>query len=108
MSFRLITLDGNIGSGKTTLFELLKKRYEHRNDIIFAPEPLDTWQTISDQHGVTLLEKFYQDQKTYSFSFQMMAYISRLAILRNIVREHKDKHIIIISKHQRYQFKIRN
>ena len=44
--------------------------------------------------GETILEKFYANQHKYAFSFQMMAYISRLALLRNIVRENPDAIII--------------
>jgi deoxyadenosine/deoxycytidine kinase len=34
-----------------------------------------------------MLQKFYKDQKMYSFSFQMMAFISRFSILRETVRQ---------------------
>jgi deoxyadenosine/deoxycytidine kinase len=44
-------------------------------------EPVDEWATIKDANNVTILEKFYADQKKYSFPFQMMAYISRLNVL---------------------------
>ena len=35
-----------------------------------------------------MLQKFYADQDRYSFAFQMMAYISRLALLKQAVQEH--------------------
>jgi len=98
MSVRVLTVDGNIGSGKSTLLEILKKRYHGSETVLFAPEPVDQWEKIKDKNNVTILEKFYQDQPTYSFSFQMMAYISRLAILRRMVRENKGKSIIIITE----------
>ena len=40
---------------------------------------------IKDENGVTILEKFYSDQNKYSFSFQMMAYISRLKLLKDTI-----------------------
>jgi deoxyadenosine/deoxycytidine kinase len=83
----IYTIDGNIGSGKSTLLEKLKEYYKNDKNIIFAQEPVDEWQSIKDANGTSMLEKFYQDQKTYSFPFQMMAYISRLHILKTIVRE---------------------
>jgi deoxyadenosine/deoxycytidine kinase len=83
---RIFTIDGNIGSGKSTLLNHLKEHYMNDETIIFADEPVSEWQTICDSNGMSMLEKFYTDQKTYSFPFQMMAYISRLDILRKIVK----------------------
>ncbi len=84
-SFTIISVEGNIGSGKTTLLSKLKELYKDRHSIIFLKEPVDEWSTIRDEHGVTMLEKFYDDQVKYSFSFQMMAYISRLKLLKQAV-----------------------
>lgn len=93
---RIFTIDGNIGSGKSTLLNHLKEYYKKNEYIIFADEPVSEWQTICDANGISMLEKFYKDQKTYSFPFQMMAYISRLDILRKIVKS--DPNAIIITE----------
>jgi len=90
----IFTIDGNIGSGKSTLLNHLKKHFGDSSKIIFADEPVDEWNTIKDSDGITMLEKFYKNQKAYSFSFQMMAYISRLHILKTIVRENPTAIII--------------
>ena len=37
-----ITIEGNIGSGKTTLFESLQEKADCK-DWIFAREPVDLW-----------------------------------------------------------------
>jgi len=87
MSVRLISIEGNIGSGKSTFLENLRQKYSNHPHIVFAPEPVSVWQSIRDETGTSILEKFYQDQATYAFPFQMMAYISRLAVLRQLVRE---------------------
>jgi deoxyadenosine/deoxycytidine kinase len=92
---QIITIEGNIGSGKSTLLEHLKKKYNAGN-IIFLKEPVDEWENIKDEDGVSVLQKFYADQKTYSFSFQMMAYISRLALLKEAVD--KNPNAIIITE----------
>jgi deoxyadenosine/deoxycytidine kinase len=92
---QIITIEGNIGSGKSTLLEHLKKKY-NVDSIIFLREPVDEWENIKDEHGVSILQKFYADQKTYSFSFQMMAYISRLALLKEAVE--KNPNAIIITE----------
>ena len=48
---------------------------------------MDEWEKIRDKDGNTMLQKFYANQAEYSFAFQMMAYISRLAIIRENVRD---------------------
>jgi deoxyadenosine/deoxycytidine kinase len=62
--------------------------------IIFLKEPVAEWETIKDSKNKTMLEKFYADQKRYSFSFQMMAYISRLVYMKEAVEENPDAIII--------------
>jgi deoxyadenosine/deoxycytidine kinase len=84
-NLKIISIEGNIGSGKSTLLENLKKYYENNPYVRFLKEPVDDWEKIKDKQGNTMLHKFYGDQEKYSFPFQMMAYISRLAILRNEV-----------------------
>jgi deoxyadenosine/deoxycytidine kinase len=95
-SYKLISIDGNIGSGKSTLMEALKNKFKNNKNIIFLREPVDEWAQIKDENNVTILEKFYANQKEYSFSFQMMAYISRLALLKEAVKN--NPHAIFISE----------
>ena len=86
----IISVEGNIGSGKSTLLRYLSEeiqQHDEKNNWVFLQEPVDDWATIQDEHGTTMLEKFYGDQKKYAFSFQIMAYISRLAILKKAVDE---------------------
>lgn len=95
---QIITIEGNIGSGKSTLLQHLKEKYNNTNNtnvnILFLREPVDEWENIQDENGVSILQKFYADQKTYSFSFQMMAYISRLALLKQAIETVPDAIII--------------
>jgi deoxyadenosine/deoxycytidine kinase len=94
---QIITIEGNIGSGKSTLLKNLKEKYNDKETdkkIIFLKEPVDEWENIKDKNGATILQKFYADQKTYSFSFQMMAYISRLALLKETVESNPNAIII--------------
>jgi deoxyadenosine/deoxycytidine kinase len=82
-----VSIEGNIGSGKSTLLENLRKHYSSNTHVIFLREPVDDWEKIKDSEGNTMLKKFYIDQSKYSFAFQMMAYISRLKILRDTVKQ---------------------
>lgn len=86
VNYQIITLEGNIGSGKSTLLELLRKKYSNNPQVIFLKEPISDWEKIKDAQGNTILQKFYGDQEKYSFAFQMMAYISRLKILKDAVK----------------------
>jgi deoxyadenosine/deoxycytidine kinase len=111
---RIVSIDGNIGSGKSTLLSTLKEYYADNDHILFLKEPVDDWEKITDENGVTMLEKFYSDQNKYSFSFQMMAYVSRLKVLRdakkmiigNYLEHRNDKPYIIISERSLYTDKM--
>lgn len=96
---QIISIEGNIGSGKSTLLANLKKHFNNNHRVIFLREPVDEWSKIKDEHGVTILEKFYADQDKYSFSFQMMAYISRLKLLKDAVNECRVETFKYIQEH---------
>lgn len=84
---RIISIEGNIGTGKSTLLSELRKTYAGDPTICFLDEPVHVWNTVKDENGVTILEKYYADQKRYAFSFQMMAYISRLSAMRAALKK---------------------
>jgi deoxyadenosine/deoxycytidine kinase len=90
-SIQIVSIEGNIGSGKSTLLANLRNYFNNNTNIIFLKEPVDEWSKIKDENGTTILEKFYADQNKYSFSFQMMAYISRLKLLKDTINEIKIK-----------------
>jgi len=101
---RIISIDGNIGSGKSTLMENLKTYFISNKNIIFLKEPVDEWETITDENGVTILEKFYGDSTKYGFSFQIMAYISRLDVIRKEIK--KNPNAIFISERSLFTDKL--
>ena len=117
----IYSIEGNIGSGKSTLVSHLKdtlqnivierdsnnhedvtifsdgvqpNNIDNKIPIIYLQEPVDEWADVKDKSGEPILTKFYKDQEKYAFSFQMMAYISRTALLRKTIRE--NPHSIII------------
>ena len=99
---KIVSIEGNIGSGKSTLRELLEKSSLPIGNspsyiLVYVDEPVNEWETIVDSKGVNIIEKFYSDQKEYSFAFQMMAYISRLASLKRAIELHnQDKDVIFV------------
>lgn len=86
----VISIEGNIGSGKSRFLEALQTQLRLADyKIKFLEEPVDVWNTVRDADGTTMLELYYADQDKYAFPFQMMAYISRLSLLRAALKEDK-------------------
>lgn len=92
----IVSIDGNIGAGKTTLFRELQSRFDNIKNFVFLDEPVSCWQSICDENGISLLELFYKDSEKWSFSFQIAAYISRLALLKEAYE--KTPNAIIITE----------
>jgi deoxycitidine kinase/deoxyguanosine kinase len=94
----LFSVEGNIGSGKSTLIHALKKEFDTISNlpVVFVDEPVTQWQSIQSEEGKNMIELFYGNPSRYSFSFQMMAYISRLALLEEANR--KNPKAIIITE----------
>lgn len=89
----IVCVEGNIGSGKSTFMQKLKQEFKERQDICFLDEPVEVWRHFKDEEG-SILEHYYKDQMTWGFSFQMLAYISRLSILRRALANPDYKYII--------------
>lgn len=92
----ILSIEGNIGSGKSTLLTKLQEIYGVDSTICFLQEPVNIWDSIKDEAGLSILEKYYADQKRYAFSFQMMAYISRISLMREALK--KNYRVIIIER----------
>lgn len=87
----LISIEGNIGSGKSTIINYLKNL--DNDNIIFVDEPVDEWLNIFSG-GKNALQHFYDDQKSNAFWFQILAYITRLRNLLDTIENNKNKLII--------------
>ena len=104
----IVSLEGNIGAGKSTIVDILKKKYESEPEkyfgelagskIIFMKEPVDIWTSICDSEGESILQKFYRDPKTYAFAFQVMVYNTHLEAFRKVVRENPDCVLLICER----------
>lgn len=60
-----VHIEGNIGSGKTSLLKYLQKCKPLLNIV---PEPVDEWTNF---HGTDLLALFYTNPKKWAMTFQM-------------------------------------
>ena len=99
MSFpKIISIEGNIGAGKTTIIEQLEKQYKDIKSILVVREPVDVWENIKDSHGESILAKFYKNPEKYAFSFQIMAFVTRLSLIRKLIKENPDCKLIICER----------
>ena len=87
----IVTIEGNIGSGKSTIINYLKN-LDNKN-IVFVDEPVNEWLNIKS-NGKNALELFYEDQDKNSFWFQILAYITRLRNLLETIKTNQNKIII--------------
>ena len=78
-SFCIISIEGNIGSGKSTVLQELKKTHP---EWIYVDEPVNEWLSLKNNRGESLLEVFYKDKRRWSYSFQNAAILYRFKKLR--------------------------
>jgi deoxyadenosine/deoxycytidine kinase len=101
----LLSIDGNIGCGKSTLIDTLQKLKETNiidehfdmniiNKLVYFQEPINIWNTITTDNK-TLLEKYYENQKKYGFCFQMMVLLARITELKKIIKLNPDSIIVM-------------
>jgi len=99
----IVSIDGNIGSGKSTIVTYFKAHFANycgskgnNCRLCFLQEPVSIWENICDEHGKNIITHFYENNERYSFAFQMMAYISRLSLLKDALS--KDYDVIITER----------
>jgi deoxyadenosine/deoxycytidine kinase len=97
----VISIDGSIGSGKSTLVEHLRQT---STEFIYVDEPLNKWDKFKDAQGQTILQKFYGNQAKYAFSFQTMALLSRLTAIRDAIASNPSA--IILTERSLYTDKL--
>lgn len=71
-------LEGNIGTGKSTFLKLLENS---GLDVIY--EPVNEWMDMKNKNGNNLLEEFYGNQKRYAYTFQSIAFRTRVKNISN-------------------------
>lgn len=83
MSKIIIDVIGILGVGKSTFCEHLHKLISHATLI---HEPVDKWLQIKDKNtGMSLLDTFYNDKKRWTYTFENIAFITRLDALMNVI-----------------------
>ena len=92
----IFTVEGNIGSGKTTLIGQLKSlKFNKPHIVVF--EQVDEWSSLKDNQGQDILSLFYKDKQKYSYIFQSYVLFSRLHHLLETIKNNPN-HIIICER----------
>jgi deoxyadenosine/deoxycytidine kinase len=77
VKYNFVTIEGNIGAGKTTLAHLLAKHYDARLILEqFADNPF--------------LPKFYESPKQYAFPLELFFMAERFKQLKEFIQQQKD------------------
>lgn len=84
----LLSIEGNIGAGKSYLLKSLRERNPNWQ---FIDEPVDFWQSLKNEDGKSLLEVFYADQRRWSYTFQNCALLSRYNNIETSIKTYGDK-----------------
>ena len=95
----IISIEGNIGSGKSTLVKHLR---EVNHDWIFLDEPVTEWELLKNDSGDSLLQLFYKDMPRWSYTFQNFAYITRMRKLIELSKMKFKKPTIIVTERSVY------
>ena len=102
-TFNMFFIEGNIGAGKSTVLQELRKidaisKSENDSKIILVPEPVDVWTTIIDSDGVNILHRYYEDPKRWAFTFQITAFVTRLQRLIDVLNTAPDNATVIVER----------
>ena len=86
----IFSIEGNIGSGKTTIIHHLQRLYK---DVLLVEEPVKDWQNLE---GENLLKKKNEDLNRWGYSFEAYVLITKMNELTKIADS--DKKIVLIER----------
>ena len=89
---QFMSVEGNIGSGKSSIINILMNRLDINN--ILLQEPVKEWTKLTELNGKNILELFYENTSRWSYSFQMNAFITRLKLLEKAIMDNPNSLII--------------
>lgn len=88
----IISIEGNIGSGKSLFLAYIKTHYN--TNVIFLREPVSDWMEIKDENGDSILKNFYGNPSKYAFEFQILAFQTRIQIMMDAIEANPDAVIV--------------
>lgn len=94
-----MSIEGNIGCGKTTILENLGEALVGNNDSYSLKgllEPVEKWRSYN---GMNLLDRMYQEPREYGLRFQMLAHNTFLSNHRDAYASDADVVVMERSVH---------
>jgi deoxyadenosine/deoxycytidine kinase len=88
----IISIEGNIGVGKSTFINILKNKWENCEIVL---EPVEMWKDLKNTDGKNILQTFYEDIPRWAYSFQNVACITRMMKIEESIRSTKSKYIFL-------------
>lgn len=92
MSKKIISIEGNIGVGKSTFVSILKNTIDN-SEVVY--EPVEMWKNLKDSNGENILQKFYKDIDRWAYSFQNLACITRMMKIEEKVKSSDAKYLFL-------------
>ena len=87
-----ISVEGNIGVGKSTFVKLFNK---YLDSVEVIDEPIEKWKTYKDDDGNDIFKLFYSDKKRYAYVFQNIIYVTKMSAIENAIKTSDKKYIIL-------------
>jgi len=95
----IISIEGNIGAGKSMLLERIQKRaiQDNNKHIHIIPESLDIWEKIKEGEK-NILELFYENKSKYAMSFQVLTFLTITYNMMGEIQRLSNKDTVIIER----------
>jgi len=95
----IFTIEGNIGSGKTTILRDINQfcKFDKKHIVIY--EQVQEWAQMKDENNVDILSLFYKDKTKYSYIFQSYVLFSRINHMLDTVKNNPGAIIICERSH---------
>jgi deoxyadenosine/deoxycytidine kinase len=94
----IISVDGIIGAGKTSLLDELSGLVDPEREVIIR-EPVDKWTSLVDAcDGMSLLEKFYTYPSVYAYMFQTVVLQTLKQSVDDAIRDHPNCQVLICER----------
>jgi deoxyadenosine/deoxycytidine kinase len=89
---KTIQIEGNIGVGKSTFTNLLK---ENISNSELVSEPVDMWLHVKNADGKNILQTFYDDIPRWAYTFQNIAYVTRMMKIERAIRSSTSDYVFL-------------
>jgi deoxyadenosine/deoxycytidine kinase len=88
----IVSIEGNIGVGKSTFTNILQECIPS-SEIV--SEPVDMWLNIKNDDNRNILQTFYDDPIRYGYLFQNIAYVTRMMKIERTIRSSTAENIFL-------------